>query len=217
MNGGIEDGELPGGVEQVADDGATAEAPIVEAPIVEEPLAEEALEIVLTADQRRIIELEAELEDAGQRLRQYAVSVDRVRAEFEASRGRLEREHQRMLASDKAEAAGELLAVLDSVDKALGSASAATMDNFVTGVQMIRTDFEAALGKMGIERFDANGERFDPERHEAMTAVPVTDASLDNRVVNSITAGAMVGDKVIRPAVVVVGRYVAAKAVPETN
>lgn len=217
MNGGIEDGELPDGVEQVADDGATAEAPIVEAPTVEEPLAEEALEIVLTADQRRIIELEAELEDAGQRLRQYAVSVDRVRAEFEASRGRLEREHQRMLASDKAEAAGELLAVLDSVDKALGSASAATMDNFVTGVQMIRTDFEAALGKMGIERFDANGERFDPERHEAMTAVPVTDASLDNRVVNSITAGAMVGDKVIRPAVVVVGRYVAAKAVPETN
>ena len=210
-SGTVNDGEL-------GDDPGTEEAPDG-AGLADEVIAEEAPAepIPLTADQRRIVELEIELEDAGQRLRQYAVSVDRLRAEFEASRGRLEREHQRLLASDKAEAAGDLLAVLDNVDKALGSANGSTMDSFVAGVKMIRADFETALGKMGIVRFDANGERFDPERHEAMTAVPVTDPSLDNRVVESITAGAALGDKVIRPAVVVVARYVAPKTEPEAN
>ena len=224
-NGTVDDGELrddPGHDEALDGAATTGEATAAEATAAEAIVAEltgkpAAKPTPLTADQRRILELEIELEDAGERLRQYAVSVDRVRAEFEASRGRLEREHQRLLASDKAEAAADLLAVLDNVDKALGSAKAASMDSFVAGVQMIRTDFEAALGKMGIVRYDANGERFDPERHQAMTAVPVTDPALDNRVVESITAGAALGDKVIRPAVVVVGRYVAPKADEDTN
>ncbi len=174
---------------------------------------EEVVEVLdpLTPDQQRIVELQDELTDMGGRLRQYAVSVDRMRSEFEASKARLEREHQRMLASEKVEAAQGLLGVLDNVDKALASAEGATLEAFLAGVQMIRSDFETALGQLGIMRFDANGERFDPERHQAMTAVPVTDPALDSRVLESITAGAALGDNVIRPAVVVVGRYVAAK------
>ena len=182
---------------------------------------EEAAEVVqavpLTAEQQQILDLQDELSDMGQKLRQYAVSVDRMRGEFEASKVRLEREHQRMLATEKVGAAQGLLTVLDNVDKALASAGGATLESFVAGIQMIRADFETALGELGIERFDANGERFDPERHEAMTAVPVTDPKLDSRVLESITAGAALGDNIIRPAVVVVGRYVAPAKTDEAN
>ncbi len=183
--------------------------------------ADEAVEVVeaepLTPDQQRIVELQDELTAMGERLRQYAGSTDRMRAEFEASKARLEREHQRLLASEKVDAAQGLLAVLDNVDKALGSADGATLEAFVAGVKMIRADFEEALGQLGIVRFDANGERFDPERHQAVTAVPVTDPTLDSRVLKSITAGAALGDNVIRAAGVVVGRYVAPKKSEEPS
>ena len=205
MSGAVDQVEGQEEPEQVADDAAEVE---------EVPAPEPA---ILSPEQERIADLEQELAAVGEKLRQYAVSVDRMRAEFDASRGRLEREHQRLLANEKVDAARGLLTVLDNVDKALNSADKATLESFVAGVEMIRGDFETALGQLGLARFDANGERFDPERHEAVTAVPVSDPKLDNRVVESITAGAALGDNVIRPAVVVVGRYVAPKVEEAVN
>ena len=71
---------------------------------------------------------------------------------------------------------------------------------------MIRTQFEAALATLGLQRFDGMGERFDPERHQAVTSVPVTDPTQDGRVIQSLSAGAVIGDEVVRAATVVVGQ-----------
>ncbi|MCB9737736.1 MAG: nucleotide exchange factor GrpE [Deltaproteobacteria bacterium] len=57
------------------------------------------------------------------------------------------------------------------------------------------------------------GETFDPERHEAISMIPVTDPAQDNLVVQELKQGARVGEKVVRPATVIVGRY-DAKAPP---
>lgn len=177
---------------------ATSETPDAPAPEPE-----------LTADQRRIVELQAQNEDLSKRLRQYAESVDRVKREFDATRARLEREHARQLSGDLARAAEGLLSVLDNLDKALASAEAGgDLPTFLQGVGMVRGDLEASLAKLGICRFEAVGERFDPERHQAMTTLPVSDPALDGRVVESFAAGAVIGEEVVRPAVVVVGKFV---------
>ena len=157
---------------------------------------------------RRIAELDAKVEAAEGQVRHYAASYDRARTEFGAARDRIAREQERTLKREKASAVSGLLGVLDSFDRSLdavrdGGASAA----FVDGVRMIRQQFEKALQDLGLARFDGAGERFDPARHQAAASLPVLDPSQDGIVLQSLGAGAMVGEEVVRPATVIVGRF----------
>ncbi len=168
---------------------AAAEAPAVETP-----------------ESRRIAELERELLATQEKLRQYSTAVDRARSEFEAARSRLEREQARIVEAQKVAAVGGLLGVLDSLDQALHAVGDGGMA-FIQGVAMIRTQFETALRDIGLERFESLGQPFDPERHEAISILPVADPAQDNVVVQELKHGASVGEKVVRPATVIVGRY----------
>lgn len=159
-----------------------------------------------TPESRRIGELERELLATQEKLRQYAAVSDRARTEFEAARARLEREQTRLVEAQKVAAVGGLLGVLDSLDQALQSVGDGGM-SFVQGVAMIRNQFDAALRDIGLERFESLGQPVDPERHEAISILPVADAAQDNVVVQELKHGACVGDKVVRPATVVVGRF----------
>jgi molecular chaperone GrpE len=61
------------------------------------------------------------------------------------------------------------------------------------------------LERQGVQRFGATGERFDPDRHEAVAARE-SDTVPDRSIVDVIRAGYMVGDRVLRPARVIVSR-----------
>ena len=61
------------------------------------------------------------------------------------------------------------------------------------------------LERQGVQRFGAIGERFDPDRHEAIAARD-SDAVPDRSIVDVSRAGYMVGDRVLRPARVIVSR-----------
>jgi molecular chaperone GrpE len=176
--------------------------------------ADEEESVELTAEEQRFAELEQSNAELSDKLRHYAEITDRLRSEFATTKARLQREHENALSAEKAEAAGGFLEVLDSFDKALGSTDSGNGagEAFIGGMRMIRAELERALTKLGIERFDSSGERFDPERHEAMTTMVVQEPELDGRVVQEVKTGATIGEQVVRPAVVVVGRYVA----PET-
>lgn len=165
-----------------------------------------------TPESKRITELERELLATQEKLRQYSTAVDRARTEFDAARSRLEREQARVVEAQKVAAVGGLLSVLDSLDQALHNVGDGGMA-FIQGVAMIRNQFDGALRDLGLERFESMGETFDPERHEAISMVPVTDPAKDNLVVQELKQGARVGEKVVRPATVIVGRY-DAKAPP---
>lgn len=169
---------------------------------VEEPVVEPEPK---TPEQLRIEELEAELHAANAKLRQYSDAVDRVRREFTESRGRLEREHARTLDDHKSKLVQGLLGVADTLDSALQGAGDGGK-GFIDGVTIVRDEFAKALGALGLTRFDPTGEVFDPERHNALTMMPVTDKAHDGTVVQVLHAGAMVGEKVLRPASVVVGK-----------
>ena len=57
-----------------------------------------------------------------------------------------------------------------------------------------------------MKRIDALGAAFDPALHEAVTALPAPDAASDGRVMGVITHGYRIGDEVLRPALVAVGK-----------
>ena len=192
--------------EEHIDDASAAEA----APETDEATEAAAPEPVeLSPEQKRIEELEQEVETIGETLRSYAERVDRMRSEFEASKTRLKREHERTLEGDKVKAVTGLLGVLDSLDQALANAPS-TEAAFVDGLNLIRRDFEGALNELGLVRFDPKGETFDPERHEALTVMAVPDEAQHNCVVHVMKQGALVGDKVVRAATVVVGQHTSA-------
>ena len=169
--------------------------------------AEPVEAVVLSPEAARILELETDLEVLGRKLRMYSETVDRMRREFDASKIRIQREHERSLEGDKVKAVTGLLGVLDDLDQALSIVEGDSP--FVHGVRMIQKDFATALSTLGLERFDAMGETFDPERHEALTVMPVPDAAQHNKVVHVMKQGALVGDKVARAATVVVGKHTA--------
>jgi len=167
---------------------------------------------------KRIADLEVKNREFQEQTRHYAQVYDKARSEFAAARERITREHERNVRRDQAKVVGGLLSVLDTLDRSLESVKAAPPGQaFVDGVQMIRSQFETALGAAGLKRFDGAGEAFDPERHQAVTSVPVADPAQDNRVVQSLSAGATVGDEVVRPATVVVGKYVRHEVSEDAN
>ncbi len=178
---------------------------VSEAPNVA-PEAVQAEVVELTPEQQKIEALEAEIDQLQGRVRHYAEVVDRVRTEMQATRGRLEREHERVLDEHKAKAVEGLLPVADTLDSALKGADAGG-EAFVQGVQIVRAEFEKALADLGLERFDPTGDVFDPGRHDALTMMPVADAAHDGKVVQVLHHGARVGDKIVRAASVVVGKY----------
>jgi molecular chaperone GrpE len=75
---------------------------------------------------------------------------------------------------------------------------------------MVQQQFLAKLEGFGVKRIDAQGARFDPLLHEAVTTVPASDSSSEGRVMGVITHGYRIGDEVLRPALVAVGQSRAA-------
>jgi molecular chaperone GrpE len=145
----------------------------------------QARERVARAEERRS-EAEAEVERA----------VDRLSREAERER---ERQHRGGLR--------RILEVLDDLERAISSAR--QMDHnpqVLAGVELVRKRFLDALGELGVRHVPAQGERFDPALHEAMSAVPVDDPGSDGVVVGVVAEGYAIGEEVLRPAKVAVGR-----------
>ena len=125
--------------------------------------------------------------------------------ELSRAKHRFDREARREIARQKRETIAPFLEVLDDVDRALAASDEAS-GSMREGVEMIRDRFLATLRDQGVTPMEVDGAPFDPERHEAMSVVPVTDPSLDNVVVGVIRAGYMLDGDVLRPAGVAVGR-----------
>lgn len=100
--------------------------------------------------------------------------------------------------------AAELLPVLDNLDRSIAAGGA---DPMVQGVRQVRAQLEGVLRNYGLERFEAVGTRFDPRLHDAVAMIDVPEPARDGVVVDQLEAGCRVGDRVLRPAKVAVGKY----------
>lgn len=155
-----------------------------------------------------VVELEQRTRDAEEKLARYIRAYkDEVEGELEKRLARLERESAKELERNRGQVALNLLEVLDNFDRSLEAAAQGTaVEALVQGLTLVRDQFFAALKQLGVEAIEAEGTPFDPLVHEAAAVAPVSAPEEDGAVVHVMKAGYRLGDRVIRPALVQVGR-----------
>ncbi|HET6671082.1 MAG TPA: nucleotide exchange factor GrpE [Pyrinomonadaceae bacterium] len=130
----------------------------------------------------------------------------KLQQETDETRQRLNRAADERTERSKAEFIANLLPTLDNLERAIDAAEAGgSMEQLVAGVKQTAESFKTALNSAGVEPLVAQGELFDPELHEAVETIPA-EAEFDGRVINEYTRGYRIGDRLLRPARVAVGR-----------
>ena len=124
----------------------------------------------------------------------------RLAAEYDNYRKRTAKEKESLYQDAKADTIKEFLAVYDNLERA-AAAPGGEDDPHKKGLEMIFTQYKELLKKLGVTEIEAQGRPFDPERHEAV--MHVDDENLgENEVAQVFQAGFLLGDRVIRHAVV---------------
>ena len=146
----------------------------------------------------------------------------RTLAEMENLRRRTEREVGDARTYGIASFARDVLGIADNMQRALDAArqelSGSTdpgVNTLLEGVELTERELLKALERNGVKRFDPQGEKFDPNLHQAMYEVP--DPSVPSGlVVQVIQPGYMIGERMLRPALVAVSKG-GAKPVPTAD
>ena len=147
--------------------------------------------------------------------REHAEMKDRLLrtlAEMENLRKRTEREIADSRLYSVAAFARDMLNVADNMRRALDAVPAELRANadanakaLIEGVDLTERELQKALEKNGIRQFSPQGEKFDPNLHQAMFEVP--DASVPaGSVVQVVQPGYMIGERILRPALVGVSK-----------
>lgn len=127
----------------------------------------------------------------------------RARADLENYRKRSDHEVERRVGDARDRLLLDWLDVVDDVDRALSFGSVADAP-----LRQVRQQMLALLARHGVERTEAKGAPFDPQLHEAV-GVRDTDEAPPNTVVDVVRPGYRVGDRVLRPARVIVSKRAA--------
>ncbi len=129
---------------------------------------------------------------------------------LEATEARLERNAKRDVDEARGKLVQELLPVLDNLDRTIRAAHASrNVPAMLEGVRLVRHQLEGVLRGYGVERIDALDQRFDPGVHEAIGMTVVSDPRRHGVVVQQAEPGYRFAGKLLRPAKVNVGKFVA--------
>ncbi len=154
-------------------------------------------------------ELERRAADAEKQAAEYLSKYRQASQEFEDARARMRKELAKDAERSRRDVLVSLIEVVDNLDRAIDAAQKAGKDSrdpLLQGVEMVRQQFLTKLDGFGVTRIDALGTDFDPLLHEAVTTVPAPDPAADGRILGVITQGYRIGDEVLRPALVAVGK-----------
>ena len=128
----------------------------------------------------------------------------RTAAEFDNYRKRVDRDRREQAEAATADALADLLPIIDDLERAL-KAPKGDLESFRKGVELIYQQMIELLRKRGVKPVDAVGADFDPRYHQAV----VQESSADHRegeVMEEFTRGYMLGDRLLRPAMVKVAK-----------
>jgi molecular chaperone GrpE len=170
------------------------ENPTSEAPPSQEPQTEAAAEALdpLEASKAEVAKLRDQLL--------------RTAADFDNFRKRSRRELADMEKRAREDLIKDLLPVFDNLERATAHAETATdVKALADGIGLVKKQFLDTLSKIGIERIKAQGMPFDPAFHEAVQQFE-TDEHAPGTVIHEVQAGYVQGDKLVRPAIVVVAK-----------
>src|ERR671919_2192700 len=154
-------------------------------------------------------ELSERLEQVEVERDEYLADLKRVAAEFENYRKRAARDQQSLVARAHERLVKELLPVLDDLERALEAAAEHEEAKLEDGVRLVHRELRDALAKEGLEEISTDGG-FDPHVHEALLSQP-SDAD-DGAIIEVVQKGYRLGDRVLRPARVVISEGAAESA-----
>lgn len=124
----------------------------------------------------------------------------RLAAEYDNYRKRSEKDKILIYNDAKAKTVSEILSIADCIERAIESSQDAD-DEYQKGLSMLNEQFIATLSKLGVSSFGSVGDKFNPELHNAISHIE--DDKLDENVIAQVfQRGYMLGDKIIRHAMV---------------
>ena len=156
-------------------------------------------------EQNEAQEVEADFEqllaDANQQKDEYLELAQRTKADFENYRKRMAADVKAAQLRGKVEVAREVIEAVDNLERALEAAGEG--ESLAAGVEMVLGGLRETLSRNGVEVVDPKGEKFDPNRHEALSTQPV-EGTESGVVVEVLQKGYTLDDQLVRPARVVV-------------
>ena len=144
--------------------------------------------------EQRLAELEAERDTA-------IADLQRVAADFDNYRKRTARDQEALVARAHERLVKELLPVLDDLERALDAAAKHEEVELEEGVRLVHRELSHVLAQEGLVAIESDG-RFDPHEHEALLTQP--SEAEEGAILEVIQKGYRLGDRVLRPARVVV-------------
>jgi len=143
--------------------------------------------------------LKKKLEESESKTLEYRDSWLRSQADFQNYKKRLERDNEMTYISMKGDIIKKVLPALDDLERALQNRR--EEDPWADGIELIVRKLQNMLESEGVTRIEALGTEFDPKFHEAISHEPA-DGAQSGSVIGVVQNGYMLGERVIRPALV---------------
>jgi molecular chaperone GrpE len=153
--------------------------------------------------EKHVGELEERVAQAEAERDSHLADLQRLAADFDNYRKRAARDRESMVAHAHERLMKALLPVLDDLERALDAAAKHEEAKLEEGVELVARELRAALEREGLAEIEADG-RFDPHVHEALLAQP-SDRE-EGSVIEVLQKGYRLGDRVLRPARVVISQ-----------
>ena len=147
--------------------------------------------------------LEEQLTEAEEKAQGYLASWQRTAADFQNYKRRNEQEREELGRLANAALIINILPLVDDFERAMQNVDARIAGlTWMDGIRLIQRKFQALLDLAGVTEIQADGQPFDPNVHEAVTF----GEGEDGKVFSVVQKGYKLGDRVIRPSMVVVGK-----------
>jgi molecular chaperone GrpE len=151
-------------------------------------------------------DLQRELSSARRQAEEYADLLRQTRADLAEYRRRAERERAEQASQARLGLLLRVLPILEEFERALAvPAKERRKAAWQAGIESIERKLRGVLESEGLERIEAEGALYNPWEHEAIRAEASPELE-DQRILEVVRDGYRIGDRVIRPAQVVVGR-----------
>ncbi len=143
--------------------------------------------------------LKRQLEETEAKLAETVDGWQRSQAEFQNYKKRVERDSEMMRSNMKGDIVKKILPVLDDLERAMQNRPAD--EPWTNGIELIVRKFQSVLDSEGVKKIEAEGVEFNPNFHEAISNEPSEEVE-SGYVIAIVQNGYMLGERVIRPALV---------------
>ncbi|MBC2696945.1 MAG: nucleotide exchange factor GrpE [ANME-2 cluster archaeon] len=170
----------------------------VEVDLSSNDTLEDSEEQMVETEEITVEEPVSALEESGRLASEYLDHLQRLQAEFDNYKKRVDREKAELIEYASAELVSELIDIMENLERGVASAKGSDdIDSIVKGMEMVSTQLKDILGSRGLTHIEAVGKKFDPHYHEAMMMTP-TDEYPYNTVIEEFQQGYTIKDRVIR-------------------